>query len=94
MDNSLPTEATDWREGRRLRAFKLKLRGWSQQPIAEALGVSKGAASQWMKQARDGGGAQVLKRQPAPGARPRQHQVGGDRLGVGSVARERSHLRL
>ncbi len=76
MDNSLPTEATDWREGRRLRAFKLKQRGWSQQRIAEALGVSKGAVSQWMKQARDGGGAQALKRQPAPGARPRQHQVG------------------
>jgi DNA-binding transcriptional regulator YdaS (Cro superfamily) len=76
MDNSLSREATDWREGRRLRAFKLKQRGWSQQRIAEALGVSKGAVSQWMKQARDGGGAQALKRQPAPGARPRQHQVG------------------
>jgi transposase len=71
MDNSLSREATDWREGRRLRAFELKQQGWSQQRIAEALGVSKGAVSQWTKRARDGGGAQALKRRPAPGARPR-----------------------
>src|SRR3954469_22321467 len=71
MDNSLSKEATDWREGRRLRAFELKQQGWSQQQIAEALGVSKGAVSQWMKRARDGGGVEALKRRPAPGARPR-----------------------
>ena len=72
MDNSLSREATDWREGRRLRAFKLKQEGCSQQQIAEALGVSKGAVSQWMKRAREGGGGvQALKRQPAPGATPR-----------------------
>ena len=52
MDNSLSKQATDWREGRRLRAFELKQQGWSQQRIAEALGVSKGAVSQWMKRAR------------------------------------------
>ena len=71
MDNSLSKEATDWREGRRLRAWELKQLGWSQQRIAEALGVSKGAVSQWMKRARDGGGAEALRRRPAPGARPR-----------------------
>src|SRR4029450_1840563 len=71
MDNSLSKGTTDWREGRRFRAFELKQQGWSQQHIAEALGVSKGAVSQWMKRARDGGGAEALKRQPAPGARPR-----------------------
>ena len=54
MDNLLSKEATDWREGRRLRAFELKQQGWSQQRIAEALGVSKGAVSQWMKRAREG----------------------------------------
>lgn len=70
MDNSLSKEATDWREGRRLRAFELKQEGWSQQRIAEALGVSKGAVSQWMKRARQRG-VQALKRQPAPGASPR-----------------------
>jgi transposase len=71
MDNSLSKEATDWREGRRFRAFELKQQGWSQQRIAEALGVSKGAVSQWMKRARHGGGVEALRRQPAPGARPR-----------------------
>jgi transposase len=72
MDNSLSKGANDWREGRRLRAFELKQKGWTQQRIAEALGVSKGAVSQWMKRARDGGGgAEALKRRPAPGARPR-----------------------
>jgi transposase len=70
MDNSLSKEATDWREGRRLRAFELKQEGWPQQQIADALGVSKGAVSQWMKRAREGG-VQALKRQPAPGASPR-----------------------
>ena len=70
MDNSLSKEATDWREGRRLRAWELKQEGWSQQRIAEALGVSKGAVSQWMKRARQGG-VRALKRQPAPGALPR-----------------------
>jgi transposase len=70
MDNSLSKEATDWREGRRLRAWELKKEGWSQQEIAEALGVSKGAVSQWMKRGREGG-VKALKRQPAPGATPR-----------------------
>jgi len=70
MANSLSKEATDWREGRRLRAWELKKEGWSQQRIADALGVSKGAVSQWMKRARQGG-VQALKRQPAPGATPR-----------------------
>ena len=70
MYNSLSKGATDWREGRRLRAFELKQEGWSQQRIAEALGVSKGAVSQWMKRAREGG-VEALKRQPAPGAQPR-----------------------
>jgi transposase len=71
MDNSLSRGATDWREGRRLRAFELKQQGWSQQRIAEALGVSKGAVSQWMKRARQGGGPRALKRRLAPGATPR-----------------------
>jgi transposase len=70
MDNSLSREATDWREGRRFRAFELKQQGWSQQEIADTLGVNKGAVSQWMKRARDGGGVQALKRQPAPGPPP------------------------
>src|SRR4029450_1568178 len=71
MDNSLSKQATDWREGRRLRAFELKQQGWSQQRIAEALGVSKGAVSQWMRRARRAGGVGAPSPPPAPGARPR-----------------------
>jgi transposase len=70
MDNSLSKEAVDWREGRRLRAWELKKEGWSQQRIAEALGVSKGAVSQWMKRGREGG-VEGLKRRIATGAPPR-----------------------
>jgi len=73
MDNSLSKEATDWREGRRLRAFELKQEGWSQQRIAEAFGVSKGAVSQWMKRARQGG-IQALRKRTAPGAPPRLNE--------------------
>jgi transposase len=70
MDNSLSKQATDWREGRRLRAWELKQQGWSQQEIADALGVSKGAVSQWMKRGREGG-VEGLRRRIAPGAQPR-----------------------
>ena len=38
--------------------------------IAEALGVSKGAVSQWLKRAREGG-VEALYSQPAPGPTPR-----------------------
>jgi transposase len=69
MDNQLSKKANDWREGRRLRAWELKQEGWKQhEEIAEALGVSKGAVSQWMRRGREGGGAKGLKRKIAPGA--------------------------
>src|SRR5215207_7584613 len=60
----------DWREGRRLRAWELKQKGWSQQAIAEALGVTAGAVSQWMRCVREGGIA-ALKGRPRPGAVPK-----------------------
>src|SRR3954470_12077907 len=60
----------DWREGRRLRAWALKAKGWSQQKIAEALGVTAGAVSQWMRRGR-AGGVEALKRRPRPGAGPK-----------------------
>src|ERR687895_717060 len=47
---------SDWREGRRLRAWELKQQDWSQRAIADALGVTAGAVSQWMRRARGGGG--------------------------------------
>jgi transposase len=63
-------EATDWREGRRLRAWELKQEGWKQQDIARALGVSKGAVSQWIKRAKQEG-VEALKHEPPPGAEAR-----------------------
>src|SRR5215212_3255519 len=60
----------EWREERRLRAWALKAKGWSQQRIAEALGVTAGAVSQWMRRGREGG-VEALKRRPRPGAVPR-----------------------
>lgn len=70
MENSLSKQATDWREGRRLRAWELKQQGWKQQEIADALGVSKGAVSQWMRRGHEGG-TEGLRRRIAPGATPR-----------------------
>ncbi|SRR5258708_5087293 len=43
----------DWKEWRRLRAWELAQAGWPQQEIAEVLGVSEGAVSQWVKIGRE-----------------------------------------
>jgi transposase len=61
-----PSPAT-WKEARRLQAWRLKQRGWPQRQIAEALGISEGAVSQWLKRARDAG-PEALRRRPPPGA--------------------------
>jgi transposase len=61
---------TKWKEARRLQAWRLKQRGWSQRQIAEALGVSEGAVSQWMTRAR-ARGSDALRHRPPPGARRR-----------------------
>ena len=61
-----PTPHT-WKEARRLQAWHLKQQGWPQRQIAEALGVSAGAVSQWMARARDVG-PEALRRRPPPGA--------------------------
>src|SRR5215208_4351575 len=37
MEKILSSQASNWREGRRLRAFELKEQGWKQKQIAEAL---------------------------------------------------------
>ena len=70
MEKTLSSQATNWREGRRLRALELKERGWKQTQIADALGVSEGAVSQWMKRAREEG-VEGLRHKPPPGATPR-----------------------
>ena len=56
-----------WKEARRFQAWQLKQKGWSQRQIAEALGVSEGAVSQWMTRARQAG-PEALQRRPSPGA--------------------------
>src|ERR671927_458103 len=60
----------DWREQRRLRAWALHQRGWTGKTIAEALGVSQGAVSQWLRRAHEGG-VEALYSQPPPGPTPR-----------------------
>jgi transposase len=70
MEKTLSSQATDWREGRRLRAYELKQQGWKQTEIADALGVTEGAVSQWMKRAREEG-VEGLRHKPPPGATPR-----------------------
>jgi transposase len=56
-----------WKEARRLQAWYLKHTGWVQRQIAEAMGVSEGAVSQWMQRARDGG-PETLRHRSHPGA--------------------------
>ena len=70
MEKILSSQASNWREGRRLRAFELKEQGWKQKEIAQALGVTEGAVSQWMKRAREQG-VEGLRHNPPPGATPR-----------------------
>src|SRR5918999_6467305 len=57
----------NWKEARRLQAWRLKQQGWPQRQIAQALGVSAGAVSQWMKRARESG-PEFLRHRPPPGA--------------------------
>ena len=52
----------DWREWRRLRAWHLFRHGWAEHEIAEALGASCGAVSQWLSRARSGGRQALLSR--------------------------------
>jgi transposase len=58
---------TNWREARRFQAWQLQQKGRSQRQITEALGVSKGAVSQWMTRAREGG-LEALRHRATPGA--------------------------
>ena len=61
---------TEWREARRLQAWKLKEKGWSPVKIAEALGVTRGAVSHWFKQAEQAG-VEALDRRIGGGPKPR-----------------------
>jgi transposase len=72
-------QPTDWREGRRLRAWELYQQGWPQKQIAAALGVSAGAVSQWIARGRAGGDT-ALRKQPRSGAIPKLTQQQRERL--------------
>jgi transposase len=53
-----------------MRAWELHTEGWSGKDIAEALKVSAGAVSGWLKRAR-AGGVEALRCRPAPGPTPK-----------------------
>lgn len=53
-----------------MRALALKQQGYTQRAIAEALGVSEQAVSEWLAAVRQGG-PQALRSHPAPGAPPK-----------------------
>ena len=67
METNLSSQATNWREARRFRAWELHQMKWKQKDIAEALGVTKGAVSQWLKRAKEGG-IDALRHCKPPGA--------------------------
>jgi transposase len=63
---STPKAGTDVRTWRRQRAWELHQAGWWQKDIAVALGVSRGAISQWIKRGREGG-VEALRSRPRSG---------------------------
>jgi transposase len=64
---SISPNPHDWKEARRWRALELAEQGWRQRRIAEALGVSEAAVSQWMTSVQEQG-SQALQARPRPGA--------------------------
>lgn len=60
-------ERTDWRETRRYHAWELAQAGWQQKDIADKLGVTTSAVSQWLKKARENG-VNDLQRRVSTGA--------------------------
>lgn len=86
METNIPH---NWREWRRLQALHLKETGWSQYEIAKALGVTKGAVSQWMAMVREGGIAALHPRSsPGPPSKltPFQMRLIPDFLSHGAEA--------
>lgn len=76
----MSVESRDWRELRRFRAWELhEEKHWPQCLIAEALGVTQGAVSQWIKRGIEGGREALRHRRP-PGAMPRLREAELGRL--------------
>ena len=70
MNEKRNQQPNDWREARRLRAWELKQKGWKQKDIAEALGVTPGAVSQWLKRG-EAAGPEALRSRRGGGPKPR-----------------------
>jgi transposase len=68
--NKKSTPQKNWREERRMQAWKLHEQGWKQKDIAEALGVTEGAVSQWVTKAKTQG-VEALRHTSPPGATPK-----------------------
>ncbi len=68
--NKKSTPQKNWREERRMQGWKLHEKGWKQKDIAEALGVTEGAVSQWLKKAKTQG-VEALQHTSPPGATPK-----------------------
>ena len=68
---------TNWKEERRKRAWVLHQEGWSQKKIAEVLGVTPGAVSQWIKRGlKDGADGLLHPKVPGrpSGLKPTERQ--------------------
>jgi transposase len=70
MNEKKKRQPENWREARRLRAWELFQKGWKQKDIAEGLGVTEGAVSQWLKQGR-AAGVESLRHRKGGGPKPR-----------------------
>jgi len=79
MDKKRKPQPENWREARRIRAWELSQKGWKQNAIAEALGVTEGAVSQWLKAARETG-VEGLRHRKGGGPKPRLTQQQMKRL--------------
>src|SRR5918911_1339115 len=70
METRIASPRQQVNEWRRLRAWELHQTGWQGRQIAQALGVTEGAVSQWLKRAREQGPAALHHRMP-PGPSPK-----------------------
>ena len=70
MDEKKKQQPQNWREARRIRAWELAQKDWKQKDIAEALGVTEGAVSQWLKKAKSEG-VEALRHRKGGGPKPR-----------------------